>query len=180
MKKTNTNGQEIGILQLLKMADHHNVIVDGGKKKKHKWNGIHQFSQQFQAELLFSVVQYDLRRKRGRDCLQLCKKLLVFKANGNCCCDKLSFFCLNELQRKRSSHATWETSCHFMLSRWGLCSTVLNVPLAKGEVCFFEGQKENGRKARPGRQNIPFLLYILPSLTKDRSSKCLPKLLENT
>lgn len=152
----------------------------GGKKKKHKWNGIHQFSQQFQAELLFSVVQYDLRRKRGRDCLQLCKKLLVFKANGNCCCDKLSFFCLNELQRERSSHATWETSCHFMLSRWGLCSTVLNVPLAKGEVCFFEGQKENGRKARPGRQNIPFLLYILPSLTKDRSSKCLPKLLENT
>lgn len=33
MKKTNTNGQEIGILQLLKMADHHNVIVDGEKKK---------------------------------------------------------------------------------------------------------------------------------------------------
>lgn len=41
---------------------------------------------------------------------------------------------------------------------------------------FFEGQKENGRKARPGRQTIPFLLYILPFPTKDTSTKHLHKL----
>lgn len=81
---------KIGILKLLKMADHHNVIADGKTQIKH------QFSQQFQAELLFSIVQYHLRKKTGKDCLQLCKKLLVFKTNRNCHCDKLSF-CLSEL-----------------------------------------------------------------------------------
>lgn len=149
-KKTNRNGQEIGILQLLKMADHHNVIVSG-KKKSNKTLYISFLSIfKLNCSSLFCSTIWG-GKKRGRDCLQLCKKLLVFKTNGNCCCDKL-FFCLNELQRERSFCSTWETSCHSVLSRWELCSRVLDVPLAKGKIYFLRDERKMAeRQDQEGR-----------------------------
>lgn len=180
MKKTNTNGQEIGILQLLKMADHHNVIVDGGKKKNTNETVYISFLSSFKLNCFSLLCSTTWGGKEGETAFNYARSSWYSKQMETAVVISSPSFVWTNYKGKDLHTLLGRLHANFMFSRWGLCSTVLNVPLAKGEVCFFEGQKENGRKARPGRQNIPFLSYILPSLTKDRSSKCLPKLLENT
>lgn len=86
-RKTNRDGQEMGLVQLLRTADHHNDIVVGTKKNSNKMLDS-CFPSAFRMNCFsLLLLLYYLRRERGRDGLQLCKRLLVFKTYGNYHCD---------------------------------------------------------------------------------------------
>lgn len=114
-RKTNRNGQEMGLVQLLKTADHHNDIVVGTKKKSNKMLDS-CFPSAFMMNCFSLLCSTILGGKKGEMVFNYARGSWYSKHMETTVVILLILFCLNEPKRESFSHTTSQMSCPFMLS----------------------------------------------------------------
>lgn len=135
-RKTNRDGQEMGLVQLLRTADHHNDTVVGTKKNSNKMLDS-CFPSAFRMNcfsLLRSTISTIWGGKEGEMVFNYARGSWYSKHTETTIVILLVLFCLNEPKRESFSHTTSQTSCPFMLSGWKL---VISAPLAAKERFMF-------------------------------------------
>lgn len=164
----------MGLLQLLRTADQHNDIVAVTNKQK-KSNRISAscFPSAFKDEWLSSVLQYHSRR-RGRETLQVCKRLLVsktygkgrekrllvFKTYGNCYCDTPHLTLSGWISKGNIFTCYFRHFMSLCAQRGRPAEESSMLLWCQGQVYFWrEGGRHYGRKARLQREDRPCVLF---------------------